>query len=219
MGQALGERSQRPCLDEVDRSVETRGVPVSSIHAYFTPVSIAFLSSNRGRSDMSKVYGIFCDASLDNLLVGTGGTAGHLAQRRVGWHLPGGTIDGVNFQGRSTPVPLDQLHGQLWREVGEEFGAQRARLLDRFMARPLDKIGLSLDGHSVCFVVCALDVPLREFVGRVAEGAGGGADSSFEFVQAVGLLDALDEFRANASTGWFASGVKQVSKHKALLLS
>ena len=168
---------------------------------------------------MSKVYGIFCDAALDTLLVGTGGTAGVPAQARVGWHLPGGTISGADFAGKSTPVPLIHLHGQLAREVAEEFGAQRARLLDRFMAAPLDRFGLPLGGHSVYFVLCQLNLPLREFVGQVRDGAGGAADSSFDFVQAVGLLEALDEFRANASTAWFAEGVKHLNKHKALLLS
>ena len=179
---------------------------------------------------MSKVYGIFCDASLDNLLVGTGGTVD--GQRRVGWHLPGGTIDGVDFKGARTPVPLVFLHGQLAREVGEEFGAQRARLLDRYMATPLDKFGLTLGsqfnedlgvkvgGHSVYFVVCQVAAPLREFVGQVRDGKNDPTDSSFDFVQAVGLHDALDEFRANSlATGWFADGVKYLDKHKRLLLS
>jgi hypothetical protein len=179
---------------------------------------------------MSKVYGIFCDASLDNLLVGTGGTVG--GQRRVGWHLPGGTIDGAVFKGARTAVPLIHLHGQLAREVGEEFGAQRARLLDRYMATPLDRFGLTLGsrrdedlgvsvgGHSVYFVVCQVVVPLREFVGQVRDGKNDPTDSSFDFVQAVGLHDALDEFRANKpTTEWFADGVKYLNKHKRLLLS
>lgn len=165
---------------------------------------------------MSKVYGIFCDAALDTILVGTGGTSGRLAQRRVGWHLPGGTINGT---GDTTPVPLIRLYGHLAREVAEEFGAQRARLLDRFMATPLDRFGLPLNGHSVYFVVCRVVVPLREFVGQVRDGSGNAHDSSFDFVQAVGLLDALDEFRVNTATGWFADGVKYLNKHKALLLS
>jgi 8-oxo-dGTP pyrophosphatase MutT (NUDIX family) len=167
---------------------------------------------------MSKVYGIFCDATLQSLLVGTGGTVGRVPRPREGWHLPGGTISGALFEGPSTPVPLVHLHGHLAREVGEEFGAQRARLLDRYMASPLTRFGLPLDGHSVYFVVCAVDVPLRQFVGQVRDGATDPADSSFGFVQAVGLLDALDEFRAHDPTNWFAEGVKHVNKHRALLL-
>jgi hypothetical protein len=118
---------------------------------------------------------------------------------------------------------LAQLPAQLAREVAEEFGAQRARLLSRYIATPLDTIGLSLAApggpYAVYFVVCRVTVSLRELVGQVRDGAGGPADSPFDFVQAVGLLDALDEFRANAATGWFADGLKQVNKHKAILLA
>ena len=159
---------------------------------------------------MSKVYGIICDRNYNHILVGLGGTVGNPPALRRGWHLPGGTI---NNTGNTDPVHIDNRITALVGEIGEEFGRFRGFQLERFIRNRniLVHHGVILDGHAVYFNIYNLNVDgagLRAYEGDVRDGQINVNDSSFSRVNVVGLEDAMDEFRGNAMTGWFAYGCK-----------
>lgn len=160
---------------------------------------------------MSKIYGIICDRDYSHVLVGLGGTSGYPPVVRRGWHLPGGTID---HTGRTEAVILARRVAALRREIDEEFGRFRGWRLERLMLDPdrLTHHGNYLNGHSVYFNIYNLDVSgsgLRAYEGPVPDGKIDVNDSSFSRVNAVGLEDAMDEFKSDpGNTGWFAYGCK-----------
>jgi hypothetical protein len=168
-----------------------------------------FSTWDLGGFGMAKVYGIFCDESFKNVLVGTGGTSGKKQAKRKGYHFPGGTIgDPIS----SKQFDLPALRQQMIVEVEEEFGKENGQILSPYIMRSTHCFFITMDGFLVYFLVCPLTLDMSMCTGDVRDGSTEACDSAFEQVHCVTMENAYSLFSDHLGTGWFGHGLKHVEQ-------
>jgi ADP-ribose pyrophosphatase YjhB (NUDIX family) len=151
-----------------------------------------------------KVYVVFYSKDSVSILVGSGGRSG--PKDRVGWHLPGGTVDG------GKPV-----RSEAKREVREEFGTSRALQLSKEAAvedTHLLEVEFPQDHTKVYFYfVEIVEETFKKMRGAIGDGKGTEKDTPFTFCDTVPVKAALAHFKDDALKDWFHYALARLDRH------
>lgn len=152
---------------------------------------------------MVKVYGIICDESGRDILVGTGGTSGDNCAPRQGYHLPGGK-----------PVGSEGPMQAFARELGEEFGDKAEGVLASVDIEPEPAFKSGEGWSERHFLVAVMRMPLTRWAGPVSGGCVRRYDSAFERVEVRSVQDVIDDGDGTPDRGWFADGLKEFLRRR-----
>jgi len=165
---------------------------------------------------MTKVYVFFLDSSASKLLVGTGGTVGRNASPRVGYHLPGGSVE-VNKKrlASAEETTLYILYDNIVDEVQQEFGSlaetlfSDAQNITKYFYRTLT---YAQNGKQVSELVYFFRFNINAnfaegYPKLVTGGKEDPRDSHFKSVEVLSLSEASEKFSKHWQTSWFKEGV------------
>ena len=141
-----------------------------------------------------KAYIIIHDGT--NVLVGTGGKSGRKKNTRRGYHLPGGTVEGLDDKGAVAAVK---------REFGEETNISAEQITIKGSVQSPE-----IEGTDILFVVATVESVDNLVAGFDRPDVLNQYDEPFEGLVSMPIEDCWenDNFSDNYWTDWFGLGLK-----------